>query len=111
MATDAQGLQAFIQGAMPLLAPLLGAHVAGVGEALLRWVPAFPYQGEKKRAFVALVSLLALACTLALNWAAGSLAKVDWAQAGSVVVEAALAVAAVVALHKGQAPGARRRGR
>lgn len=111
MATETQDLQAFIQGAMPLLAPFLGAHFAGFGEALLRWAPAFPYEGEKKRAFVAVVSLLALACTLALNWAAGSLAKVDWAQAGAVVLEAALAVAAVVALHNGQAPGARRRDR
>lgn len=108
MATT-EGLMGLIQGAMPLLAPLLGAHVAGFGEALLRWMPAFPYQGEKKRAFVAVVSLLALACSLALNWASGTLATVDWANAGAVLLEAALAVAAVVALHGGQAPGARRR--
>lgn len=108
MATETQGLQGLIQGALPLIAPLLGAHVAGFGEALLRRIPPFPYTGERKRAFVGVVSLLALVCTLALNWAAGSLDRVDWAQAGAVVLEAALAVAAVVALHKGQAPGARR---
>lgn len=95
-----------LMGAMVTFGTIVGGWG---GERLLRLVPAFPYQGERMRAFVATVSALSLFFAALGNWATGTLSAADltglWWAAGQAII----AIAVAVATYRGKSPQAYQR--
>jgi len=73
------------------LAPLVIAPLASALATAAEKAPAIPYQGETRTGIVLALSVAALALRVALAWATGTLATVDWTEAARLLVEAGTA--------------------
>lgn len=75
-----------------------------LGERVMRWIPVFPYQGEHRVAFLAVVAFFASLAVAMTHWVNGTLAINHLADLGWAFVAAAGAVGAVWALYQGKSP-------